>query len=184
MHAVPRQIGRDTGRGGTGCGDRVQLRRRRSRSARDCARLGRRHCRDARRHHLRRSHDGFGRRRARDSGGRAEARRSLPRRAGVGRPGRRRERQAHGHGRWRSWAVRDGRARDPLVRASRAAHRPGRLGTAHQDGQPDRDRGRRAGTGRSIEFRSQGRPRRGRQSSTRSRKAPRSRGRWRTAGRR
>ena len=146
--------------GGGGRRDRVQLRRRRSRSARDRARLGRRHRRDARGLHLRRSHDGLGRRRARDRGGRQQARRALPRRARVGRPGRRRERQAHGHGRRRGRAVRDGRARDPLVRAGRALAGPGRLRPAHEDGQSDRDRRRRAGPRRGAELRAQGGARR------------------------
>ena len=56
---------------------------------------------DARGRDPRRSHDGVRAGRARDPrGGDGEGRR-LPRRAGLGRPGRRRERQAHDHGRRR-----------------------------------------------------------------------------------
>ena len=76
---------------------------------------------------------------------------------------------------------------EPVIRSFAQAvrlHRAGGLGPAHEDGQPDRDRGRRAGPRRGVELRAQGGPRRRRRSSRRSRRAPRNRGRWRTAGRR
>ncbi len=85
------------------------------------------------------------------------ARDRLRRRARVGRAGRCGERPAHDHVRQRRpRSVRCGEARARhLCQVVRAA-RPGRFGSAHQDGQPDLHRRARAGARRGCQLRGSG----------------------------
>ena len=88
-------------------------------------------------HDLRRSHHGLGRDRARALRRRQEGRLRLHRRAGVGRPGRRRERRAHGDVRRRRGALRARRTGDRRLCPRLQSDWRCRLRPAHQDGQPD-----------------------------------------------
>ena len=74
----------------------------------------------------------------------------LHRRAGVGRPGRRRERPAHRDVRRRAGAVRQGQAGGRRLRQGGHADRPAGLGPDHQDDEPDVHRRHRPGPGRGA----------------------------------
>ena len=89
------------------------------------------------RRRLRRPHHRLGRGRARARRRRGRARRRLRRRAGLGRPGRRRERRADGDVRRRARALRPRRAGDRRLCPRLPADGAGRRRPAHQDGQPD-----------------------------------------------
>ena len=90
----------------------------------------------------------------------------LPRCAGLRRPGRRRERQADGHGGRRARRLRPRQAGDRLLCPRLRPDGAGRLRPAHQDGQPDLHRRPGAGPRRGHQLRQQGRPRRPRRWST------------------
>ena len=108
--------------GGDACGSgrrrrfRVHLRRQRRRSALGHARRKRRLRRPEEGSDPHRQHDGLGGNRPRTGRRRPGARQRLPRRAGLRRPGRSRERRAHGHGRRRASGLRQGEAGDRLLR--------------------------------------------------------------------
>ena len=97
---------------------------------------------------VRRSHHRLGRDRARALRGGQEGRLRLHRRAGVGRPGRRRERRAHGDVRRRGRALRARREGDRGLCARLQPAGRARLRPARQDGQPDLHRRPGAGPGR------------------------------------
>ena len=110
---------------------------------------------------LRRPHHRLGRDRARAPCRGEEARLRLHRCAGVRRPGRRRERRAHGDVRRR--------APSPIARAEKVIAAYARMcklmgapgaGQLDQDGQPDLHRRAGAGARRRHPFRQEGRPRR------------------------
>ena len=114
----------------------------------------------------------------------AGARLRLPRRAGLGRPGRRGERHAHRHGRRRAGRFRQGQAGHRRLCPHGRPDGAGGRRPAHQDDQPDLHRRPGAGAGRRHPFRQEGRAR---HREGRSRSSPRARparGRWRTATRR
>ena len=94
---------------------------------------------------VRRPHHRVGRDRARVAWRGQEARLRCDRRAGLGRPGRRRERRADGDVRRRCGALRARRAGDRGLCADVQTARARGRGPAHQDGQPDLHR--RAGAG-------------------------------------
>ncbi len=77
----------------------------------------------------------------------------LPRRAGLRGPVGSRERSAQRDGRRRYGYLREGEARDGVLRTCRNAYGRPRRRAAHQDGEPDRHRGAGAGARRGDEFR-------------------------------
>ena len=108
---------------------------------------------------LRRSHHRLGRDRPRASRRGEAARLRVHRRAGVRRPGRRRERRPHRHVRRRCRAVRARREGHRRLCPRLQPDGRARLGPARQDGQPDLHRRPGPGARRGPAFRQMRRPR-------------------------